>query len=449
MTNPVSSIMTYAQVQKNKQNLPKPPSLMMKYMKDKDEFFVINKNLPDAKYDVKVNKAWCDTHLKGAPENQRVNNFKLHIAIEDSQNNSTQGIDPNLEQAYDIANPILQSNQVQHYKVVNPGVRLDQYGNVDKYKIIQARKQMTVYTGEEDRELAEWERIMDDIVLSFVDAGIKPKAEFNGEQDVRVRGSSYVTYRDDDNGKNEDRGVGDPYKNPEVTDVMQNLRLSDVLYKKIIDASKKDNLTKKAIILLINDSIYQDGITSANLQRIHEHITKHCEKNEKFKMICDATKEIQLNLEQKENNNHISNTYSVSDYEAATSYSKAAAEYHQLILLVHDELEENGEMPEWWGFDCKVLLLAAQKWQEANQQWNEKVGYSPDDQNLSGCKLTGSFVITGGTCFEKLAVLVSDEAKQAYDSGKVKLAKILRLPVSEMADIIEQANQQEKKPAFR
>lgn len=270
---------------------------------------------------------WCITSLTNAPRIEgKKNGFKFHIAINDPDNDH--GImDQNLERGYNIADEILRHNNVVKYKVVVPGVKLEEIAPD------QARKQMTIYSGEETgRSPEEWELIMDEAVMSFIDNGIEPKPEFEGEQDVCVKGSAYITYRNDDDNKLE-RGRGLPYKHSYDLDPYQDLCLSDIIYKKIIDKIKdwKPGAIEiaEAIEKLVEASIEQGETRSNNIIRIFEHM----KRNENFLKLSQVDqKNIRLVMMSMSLNRK---KYIMYNIEALTSYSAASIKYNQKMLAKH------------------------------------------------------------------------------------------------------------------
>lgn len=346
------------------------------------------------------------------------NNFKMHVAIDDTHNRIA--IDSNLERGYNIVDQILRKNRVFHYKVVRPGVKMDQ----DLSRLCQARKQITIFSGEEgpNRSLAEWEQIMDEIVLTLVDQEVEPKPELIGEQDVRVKGSRYITYRCDNkySGKPEnndepklkntdelERGFGCPYKDvKEPVDPLQRMRLSDILYKKLFAAAHTGQISITSIIKIIEESIKQDGLRAANIDRVYEHMYKNGNLNidlAKKQIIIKALIMVQV---KKDTTDDISNL--ISDYEVYTSYSKAAAEYNQLILDVCEKIKENGKLPQWLSNKDRVQYLIAVQWQKVNSQWEAEhkklINSQPD----------------------KITALTHDTAIEACKEGRAVISSLAR-----------------------
>lgn len=367
--------------------------------------------------------AFYEITLDGRPKLKRSpNNFKLHIAIDDTHNKII--MDSNLERGYNIVDQILRNNRVFHYKVVRPGVTMDQ----DSSKLYQARKQITVYSGEEgsDRSLAEWERVMDEIVLTLADHEVEPRPELIGEQDVRVKGSKYITYRCDNKysskpenntelklkytaGNNDEleRGFGCPYKDAkEPIDPLQGMRLSDILYKKLFAAAYAGQISITSIIKIIEESVKQDGLRAANIDRVYEHMYRNGNLNidlAKKQIIIKALIMVQV---KKDTTDDISNL--ISDYEVYTSYSKAAAEYNQLILDVCEKIKENGKLPYWLnGQDYRQYLIAVQ-WQKVNSQWE-----------VEHKKLINSQP-------DKVAALTHDTAIEAYKENRAFISSLAR-----------------------
>lgn len=386
-------------------------------------------------------ESFYDISINEKPELKKpLNNFKMHIAINDVYNEFK---DPNLERGYNITDQILRNNRVFHYKVVCPGIKIDQHPD----QLYQARKQVTVYSGEEgcNRSLAEWERVMDEITLAFIDQGIEPKPELIGEQDVRVKGSKYITYRCDKKydvilelrrikgNENElERGFGCPYKDIEKSvDPLQGMRLSDTTYKKILDVVNKvavSHISKTAefgIIVaignIIRESVKQDGIREANIKRMYEHVVNNTHIDlDKRKIIVRALL-MQVPIKENASNDDISSQ--ISNYETYTSYSKAAAEYNQLILDVCEKIKENGKLPYWLSNEDKKLYSVALQWQEMNSQWESRhkkfINSQPD----------------------KVAVLTSNDAIKAYKDRMTTIANLVKHDyIADQIDLISSTN---------
>lgn len=270
---------------------------------------------------LKERKPWCETinnKLRFIPEAQR-NKFKLHIAIGDTMN-IHEHISQNLMRGYEIADQILRRNQILCYKVVLPGIILEQEDP------LQARKQMTIYTGLEGdtRSFEVWEEVMDEIVLTFVDNKVAPKPALPGEQDVSVKGSAYITYRSESIG----HGIGMPYKEQNESDPLQQICLSDIFYAALLDKINNDVLlTKDTITNLVKTSVKKDGITSAHIARVIAHLKAATTQsilsniNLAIEVLC-TEQEIIKNSARK-----------INSYEVQTSYSEAAANFNRNLLM--------------------------------------------------------------------------------------------------------------------
>lgn len=365
---------------------------------------------------------------------KETNCFKFHIAIDDAENGDG-NMDPNLERGYDIADQILRQHHVRQYKVILPGVKLDD----SPLNATQARKQMTIYSGVEgeNRTTEQWEAMMDEIVLSFVDNNVKPKPELAGEQDVRVKGSSYLTYRNDDN-DHIPREFGYPYKPlDDLTDPYQGIRLSDIFYKELLEASKIE-ITATLIKELMEKNIAQNEIKNSNIERIIRHVKNN--KNitqDKQKIIVDV---LEQQIQQKNiplKDNYRASSSDISSYEVQTSYSKAAADYNQLVLLVCEAIKVNGALPQWWGSltPSSRLLLQALTWQKIDQEWQKRkrqeLGLNPDEDFTAAMILPPSLNVVQLDC-DKLKALTSAEAIKTYATEKVTVADLIGLEIAKI-----------------
>lgn len=356
---------------------------------------------------------WCQTK-NSKPKAISSNQFKLHIAINDTQNLPGK-MDPNLELGYNIADQILRQYHVWSYKVVLPGIILEKGSrHQEKGHPSQARKQMTIYSGDEgdERKPVAWEEVMDEIALTFVEKNIEPKPKYDGEQDVCVPGSSYITYRSE----NIDRGLGQPYKKPNERNPLESLRLSDIFYKELLSIiNNEKQITEKLIIDLVSRS----GIKSSNLDRVIKHLRNYENPNNaKFQPLDIITilQKIKINLDMA-----VTAKQQVTDinaYERFTSYSKAAATYNQLVLDVYEKiLTSNNINPEQNTVKGKEIEIAEQ-WRNINAQWEQEVCratnckvFEPSELNRAAA--AANIFLVPHQC-DKIAALTSTYAMNIY-----------------------------------
>lgn len=270
---------------------------------------------------LKERRPWCETisnKLKFLPEAQR-NKFKLHIAIGDTVE-IHERVSQNLARGYEIADQILRRNQVLCYKVVLPGITLEQEDP------LQARKQMTVYTGLESdmRSFEAWEEIMDEIALTFVDNKIAPKPTLLGEQDVSIKGSVYMTYRSESVG----HGIGMPYKEQNEVDPLQQVCLSDIFYAALLDKINNEVLlTKDMVTSLVKVSVKRDGMTSVHIARVIAHLKVITTQS----ILNNVSLAIGVLRAEQEIIEH--NVRKINLYEVQTSYSESAANFNRNLLM--------------------------------------------------------------------------------------------------------------------
>lgn len=270
---------------------------------------------------LKEHRPWCETinnKLKFVPEAQG-NKFKLHIAIGDMVD-IHERVSKNLARGYEIVDQILRRNQVLCYKVVLPGITLEQEDP------LQARKQMTVYTGLESdmRSFEAWEEIMDEIVLTFIDNKIAPKPGLLGEQDVSIKGSVYITYRSESVG----HGIGMPYKEQNEVDPLQQVCLSDIFYAALLDKINNEALlTKDIVTSLVKVSVKRDGITSIHIARVIAHLKVIATQS----ILNNVSLAIGVLRAEQEIIEH--NVRKINLHEVQTSYSEAAANFNRNLLM--------------------------------------------------------------------------------------------------------------------
>lgn len=370
----------------------------------------------------------CDVARPDVVDNSKY--FKLHIAINDSDN-TIDKMSLNLAKGYDIADRILRQNRVLHYKVELPGVLLEKLAG----GIYQARKQITIYTGEEhgNRKLKEWEDIIDEMVLSFVEQEVQPKPELIGEQDVCVKGSSFITYRCDRiYDKEIGRGFGCIYKDDTTIDPIADMQLSDVFYKKLVDTTKMQDINEEVIINIVKDSAEHDGLKNTNLERVIRHIKLH--KNpkygDKWQLILCALERAQCNCVIDNAKNDISGKIRL--YETQTSYSKAAAEYNQLILNVQNQINKAGIKPLpdfcYGETERNRTLNVAKDWLQANNQWNK------EHQNDDAFHIDRDIGINDG----RVMVLASASAVAAYEANLCTVSDLAGLDIAKIELLVSQ-----------
>ena len=328
------------------------------YQKRSNQTFIMldSKAMP---YQGWIYGAWCVFSNKAVtmPDEKDQLGFKFHISLSDSNNAAVDG-DENLAKGCDIASQTLQQNKIWQYKVARPGLVLS------SKEIYQSRKQMTIYSGMQTKNLEKqtpnpeaqanlnkeyWEPILDEIVLSYIDQGIKPQPTFPGEQDVHVKGSDYITYRND----TIDRGLGLPYKNAQDIDIYKNIRLSDICYRQLIGIIGNHELRSEQkqdqIGRLMEDGIFTLGMSSKNFQRMLDHLPqnpvfKQLPQTEAAKIIATLKAEILL-IEQRSSQVVTSRATQIANTEANQSYSEAATIFNRNQHTT--TMEHQDSKPQW------------------------------------------------------------------------------------------------------
>jgi hypothetical protein len=120
---------------------------------------------------------------------KNVGGWKLHVAIEDS--------DDNLSKAWDIIVDKIIEHEIQLTKIIKESVRESL-----KQDPQQCGKEITLYAYREARPTDEWEKFINQVTESLARANIKP-GPLPGS-DNEIKGSNYFSYRYENKGN---RGI--------------------------------------------------------------------------------------------------------------------------------------------------------------------------------------------------------------------------------------------------
>ena len=222
--------------------------------------------------------------------------FKFHIALND-EDCGHNGIkkDKNLETGINIIHYHLANGKYSQYKFINPLMNLgDKIEIINKLGalvcngsgyLVQSRKQVCVYVGLDlsirrvggKKKVAQIEAEFDEMLMCLIDNKVQPKPELTFEQDRKIPGSKFVSYRNDYGDYADKRGAGQPYKPINVDDpfILHNFTLSDKLYQDLRDKIENDvNISSDNLQQIIDQHIKDDGIGTFNIERVCEHLKR-------------------------------------------------------------------------------------------------------------------------------------------------------------------------------
>lgn len=141
--------------------------------------------LLSSEYGLIFNSNFIQVALNGTAEKPSLG-WKFHISLDAR---GAEKPDSNIAKGWDIACKILMEHNIQSFKVVNADASAQMIHE-------QAHKHITIYACESSNETME--EILDEIMMQFIDQGIKPNAA-NRDEDIDrvVDDSRYFGYRND------------------------------------------------------------------------------------------------------------------------------------------------------------------------------------------------------------------------------------------------------------
>ena len=174
----------------------------------------------------------------------KANGWKFHIGFNDDVSNPDEFLGKpknysnNFENAWEIASTILIDNGINLFKVMRPGVK-----PTNAVDMSQASKQIVVYVDQNpDKSTEDWQKILTEIELSFIENKITPRESLGGKTERQVNGSQYFTYR---NSASSADKVQSSYKRTGLCDNYNNTGEEDPFKSMTIDVLKPKGLVIK------------------------------------------------------------------------------------------------------------------------------------------------------------------------------------------------------------
>jgi hypothetical protein len=174
------------------------------------------------RYEAAVENDFFKVSRKDAPEKASPVGWKIHISLDDADKGERSRDDPsseNISKAWNIVKSVLIENRMDFFKVVVPNAIAD-----ERALSHQVGRQITIYANDLRKP---YDRIIQTITDRFVEQGIKPGLKPN--IDRPIQGSSFFTYRNDNDGDGNYLSAKDAKSYNQTTDAdpFQNMLISN------------------------------------------------------------------------------------------------------------------------------------------------------------------------------------------------------------------------------